>query len=176
MLASGEDPLYIARRMVRFASEDIGLADPQALALALHAKEAYDFLGSPEGELALAEAVVYMAAAPKSNRIYVAYGAVQKEVERSPHEPVPLQIRNAVTSLMKEIGYGRDYQYAHDSAVETTDMETMPERLRSRTYYDPGELGFEKEMRKRIEWWAGQKARVREGRSPEKTAEKTGKT
>jgi len=176
MLASGEDPLYVARRMVRFASEDIGLADLQALALALHAKEAYEFLGSPEGELALAEAVVYMAAAPKSNRIYVAYGAVQKEVERSPHEPVPLQIRNAVTSLMKEIGYGRDYRYAHDSALETTDMATMPERLKDRTYYEPGELGFEKEMRKRIDWWAAQKARLREGGSGEKAPEKPGKT
>jgi putative ATPase len=179
MLASGEDPLYVARRMVRFASEDIGLADPQALALTLHAKEAYDFLGSPEGELALAEAVVYLAAAPKSNRIYTAYGAVQREVERSPHEPVPLQIRNAVTSLMKEIGYGRDYQYAHDSAAATTDMETMPERLRGRTYYEPGELGFEKEMRKRIDWWNALKERIRKdqraapageaGEKPEKT-------
>ena len=164
MLAAGEDPLYVARRMIRFASEDIGLADPQALALALHAKEAYDFLGSPEGELALAEACVYMAAAPKSNRIYAAYGAVQGEVERSPHEPVPLQIRNAVTSLMKQIGYGHDYKYAHDSAFETTDMETMPERLRGRTYYEPGELGFEKEMRKRIDWWNALKARIREGK------------
>jgi putative ATPase len=163
MLASGEDPLYVARRMVRFASEDVGLADPQALALTLHAKEAYDFLGSPEGELALAEAVIYLAAAPKSNRTYVAYGAVQKEVERSPHEPVPLQIRNAVTSLMKEIGYGKDYQYAHDSAVKTTDMETMPERLRDRKYYEPGNLGFEKEIRKRIEWWDALKARIRKG-------------
>jgi putative ATPase len=163
MLASGEDPLYVARRMVRFASEDIGLADPQALAIALNAKAAYEFLGSPEGELALAEAVVYMAAAPKSNRIYTAYGAVQKEIERGPHEPVPLQIRNAVTSLMKEIGYGKEYQYAHDSAAETTDMETMPERLRGRKYYEPGELGFEKEMRKRIEWWDALKARIRAG-------------
>ena len=137
MLASGEDPLYVARRMVRFASEDIGLADPQALAITLHAKEAYDFLGSPEGELALAEAVVYLAAAPKSNRIYTAYGAVQKEVEHSPHEPVPMQIRNAVTSLMKEIGYGRDYRYAHDSALATTDMETMPERLRAGSTTSP---------------------------------------
>jgi putative ATPase len=167
MLASGEDPLYIARRMVRFASEDIGLADPQALALALHAKEAYDFLGSPEGELALAEAVVYMAAAPKSNRIYAAYGAVQREVERSPHEPVPPQIRNAVTALMKEIGYGKDYQYAHDSALKTTDMETMPERLKGRRYYEPGDLGFEKEIRKRIEWWNALKARIRDGRGRE---------
>jgi putative ATPase len=168
MLASGEDPLYVARRIVRFASEDVGLADPQALALTLHAKEAYDFLGSPEGELALAEAVVYLAAAPKSNRIYAAYGAAQKEVERSPHEPVPLNIRNAVTSLMKEIGYGKDYQYAHDSALSTTDMETMPERLRSRKFYEPGNLGFEKEIRKRIDWWEGVKARIREGKSGEK--------
>jgi putative ATPase len=174
MLAAGEDPLYVARRMVRFASEDIGLADPQALALTLHAKEAYDFLGSPEGELALAEAVVYLAAAPKSNRIYVAYGAVQKEVERSPHEPVPLQIRNAVTSLMKEIGYGREYQYAHDTAFETTDMATMPERLKGRKYYEPGELGFEKEMRKRIDWWEGLKARIREGQGRDKAGEKAG--
>jgi len=168
MLAAGEDPLYVARRLVRFASEDIGLADPQALALTLHAKEAYDFLGSPEGELALAEAVVYLAAAPKSNRIYAAYGAAQREVERSPHEPVPLQIRNAVTSLMKEIGYGRSYQYAHDSAVETTDMETMPERLRGRRYYEPGNLGFEREVRKRIDWWEALKARLREGKTADK--------
>jgi putative ATPase len=174
MLASGEDPLYVARRMVRFASEDIGLADPQALGITLHAKEAYDFLGSPEGELALAEAVIYLAAAPKSNRTYTAYGAVQKDVERSPHEPVPLQIRNAVTSLMKEIGYGKDYQYAHDSAAETTDMETMPVRLKGRKYYEPGELGFEKEIRKRIEWWDALKARIREGKGRERDEGKKG--
>lgn len=163
MLAAGEDPLYVARRMVRFASEDIGLADPQALALTLHAKEAYDFLGSPEGELALAEAVVYLASAPKSNRIYAAFGAVQKDVERSPHEPVPLHVRNAVTSLMKEVGYGKDYQYAHDHALSTTDMKTMPERLKDRKYYDPGNLGFEKEVRKRMEWWATLKEKIRSG-------------
>ncbi|MCJ7487142.1 MAG: replication-associated recombination protein A [Candidatus Aminicenantes bacterium] len=162
MLASGEDPLYVARRMVRFASEDIGLADPQALAITLNAKAAYDFLGSPEGELALAEAVVYLASAPKSNRIYTAYGAVQKDVEGSPHEPVPLNIRNAVTPLMKEIGYGQDYQYAHDNVFATTDMETMPERLKGRKYYEPGNLGFEKEVRKRIEWWDALKAKLRE--------------
>jgi putative ATPase len=163
MLAAGEDPLYIARRLVRFASEDVGLADPQALALTLHAKEAYDFLGSPEGELALAEAVVYLASAPKSNRVYAAFGAVRRDVERSPHEPVPLHIRNPVTPLMKELGYGKDYQYAHDHAAATTDMETLPERLRGRTYYEPGKLGFEKEVRKRMEWWAALKARIREG-------------
>ncbi len=174
MLASGEDPLYIARRIVRFASEDVGLADPQALALTLQAKDAYDFLGSPEGELALAEAVVYLAAAPKSNRIYAAYGAVQREIERSPHEPVPLAIRNAVTSLMKEVGYGKDYQYAHDSAQATTDMETMPERLRNIRFYEPGPLGFEKEIRKRIEWWEGLKARIRAGKGAGKPGEGEG--
>jgi putative ATPase len=161
MLASGEEPLYIARRLVRFASEDVGLADPQALAITLHAKEAYDFLGTPEGELALAEAVVYLASAPKSNRVYAAFQAVTKDVEMSPHEPVPLHIRNAVTPLMKEIGYGKDYQYAHDSASSTTDMETFPERLKGRKYYEPGTLGFEKEVRKRIEWWEALKEKIR---------------
>ena len=166
MLASGEDPLYIARRMVRFASEDIGLADPQALAITLHAKEAYDFLGTPEGELALAEAVVYLAAAPKSNRIYTAYGAVQKEVERSPHEPVPLQIRNAVTSLMKEIGYGKDYQYAHDSAAgddghgDHARAAQGPEILRA---------GAVSASRRRcasaIDWWDALKDRIRDGKT-----------
>ncbi len=161
MLSAGEDPLYIARRLVRFASEDVGLADPQALSITLHAKEAYDFLGTPEGELALAEAVVYLASAPKSNRIYAAFGAATSDVEKSPHEPVPLHIRNAVTPLMKELGYGKDYQYAHDYAAGTTDMDTFPERLKGRKYYEPGELGFEKEVRKRIEWWESLKARIR---------------
>jgi len=163
MLASGEEPLYIARRMVRFASEDIGLADPQALAIALHAKEAYDFLGSPEGELALAEAVVYMASAPKSNRVYTAFTAVTREVEKSPHEPVPLHIRNAVTPLMKEIGYGEGYEYAHDNPAATTDMETLPERLRGKIFYEPGNLGLEKEIRKRMEWWGSLKEKIRNG-------------
>jgi putative ATPase len=153
MLYSGEDPLYIARRLVRFASEDIGLADPQALSITLNAKEAYNFLGTPEGELALAEAVIYLASAPKSNKIYSAYSKVMKDVDSSPFEPVPLQLRNAPTSLMKEVGYGKDYEYAHDYADLTTEMETMPEKLKSRTYYIPGPLGFEKEIKKRIDWW-----------------------
>ena len=165
MLSSGEDPLYIARRLVRFASEDVGLADPQALAITLQAKEAYDFLGSPEGELALAEAVIYLGAAPKSNRAYAALTKAQKDVEASPHEPVPMQIRNAVTSLMKEVGYGKDYDYAHDHLLGTTDMETMPERLRDRTYYEPGTMGFEKDIRKRMEWWAAVKAKIRTEKS-----------
>jgi putative ATPase len=162
MISAGEDPLYIARRLVRFASEDVGLADPQALGVTLHAKEAYDFLGSPEGELALAEAVVYLASAPKSNRVYSAFGAATQDVERSPHEPVPLHIRNAVTPLMKELGYGKDYQYAHDHAGSTTDMETFPERLKGRKYYEPGSLGFEKEVKKRIDWWEALKAKIRD--------------
>jgi putative ATPase len=169
MLASGEDPLYIVRRLVRFASEDIGLADPQALAVALHAKEAYDFLGSPEGELALAEAVIYLGSAPKSNRAYVAFGQALKDVEQSPHEPVPLQIRNPVTRLMKDIGYGRDYAYAHDYEFGTTDMETMPERLKGRSYYEPGTMGFEKDIKKRIEWWASLKAKIRADKTETKT-------
>ncbi|MDD8030686.1 MAG: replication-associated recombination protein A [Acidobacteriota bacterium] len=167
MLYAGEDPLYIARRLVRFASEDVGLADPQALAITLSAKEAYDFLGSPEGELALAEAVVYLAAAPKSNRIYVAFGQAMKDVEASPFEPVPLHIRNPVTPLMKEIGYGQEYQYAHDHPLSTTDMETFPEKLKGRKYYQPGNLGFEKEIKKRIDWWAGLKEKIRQGKLPQ---------
>jgi len=161
MLSAGEDALYIARRLVRFASEDIGLADPQALAIALHAKEAYDFLGSPEGELALAEAVIYLACAPKSNRAYVAFTKALKDVETSPFEPVPLHLRNPETSLMKELGYGKDYQYAHDFEWATSDMETFPERLKGRKYYEPGNLGMEKDIKKRIEWWESLKAKIR---------------
>ena len=161
MIYAGEEPLYIARRLVRFASEDIGLADPQALAVALHAKEAYDFLGSPEGELALAEAVIYLRSAPKSNRAYIAFGKAMKDVEQSPQEPVPLQIRNPVTGLMKEIGYGKDYAYAHDFTFGTTDMETFPERLKGRFYYEPGAMGLEKDVNKRIEWWESVKQKIR---------------
>lgn len=153
MVAAGEDPMYIVRRLVRFASEDIGLADPQALTIALNAKDAYDFVGSPEGELALAEAVIYLASAPKSNRAYVAFARAMKDVESSPFEPVPLQLRNPVTSLMKDVGYGKGYKYAHDYAHATTEMETLPKKFKGRKYYDPGNLGLEKEIRKRIEWW-----------------------
>ena len=164
MLAAGEDALYIARRLVRFASEDVGLADPQALAVTLHAKEAYAFLGTPEGELALAEAVIYLGSAPKSNRAYAAFIKAMKDVEASPYEPVPLQIRNAVTGLMKEIGYGQGYAYAHDFEFGTTDMETFPEKLKGRSYYEPGALGFEKDIKKRIEWWTSVKAKIRDGK------------
>ena len=175
MIAAGEDPLYIARRLVRFASEDIGLADPQALAIALNAKEAYDFIGSPEGELALAEAVIYMASAPKSNRAYVAFGKAMKDVEASPFEPVPLQLRNPVTRLMKDVGYGKDYAYAHDFAHSTTDMETFPKKLKGRKYYEPGNLGLEKDIQKRIDWWNAVKVRIRKEKGESENRENRGK-
>jgi putative ATPase len=169
MISAGEDPLYIARRLVRFASEDIGLADPQALMIAVHAKEAYDFIGSPEGELALAEALIYLAAAPKSNRSYTAFAQAMKDVEASPFEPVPLHLRNPVTSLMKDIGYGKDYMYAHDFEQMTTNMETFPEKFRGRKYYRPGTLGYEKEIKKRIDWWDDLKKRMRSEKKQNKT-------
>jgi len=162
MITAGEDPLYIARRMVRFATEDVGLADPQALTISLNAKAAFEFLGSPEGDLALAGAAVYLASAPKSNRVYAAYSQVKKDVEASPFEPVPLHLRNPVTEPMKEWGYGGGYRYAHDRDEATTDMETMPERLRGRSYYRPGELGMEKDIAKRMEWWKSVKKKMRE--------------
>jgi putative ATPase len=161
MIAAGEDPLYIVRRLVRFASEDIGLADPQALTLALNAKDAYDFIGSPEGELALAEAVIYLASAPKSNRAYVAFAKAMKDVESSPFEPVPFQLRNPVSSLMKEIGYGKEYKYAHDFEHMTTDMDTLPKKFIGKKYYDPGNLGLEKEIKKRIDWWNDLKKKMK---------------
>ncbi len=163
MVSGGEDRLYIARRLVRFASEDIGLADPNALRIAMDAKNAYDFIGSPEGELALAEAVIYLASAPKSNSAYAAFKNAMKDVENSPFEPVPLHLRNPVTSLMKETGYGEDYQYAHDFKNSTTSMETLPEKLKGRKYYEPGDLGMEKELKKRIEWWNKLKSKHKSG-------------
>ena len=165
MVTAGEDRLYIARRMVRFASEDIGLADPQALAIALNAKEAYEFLGSPEGDLALAEAVIYLASSPKSNRAYTAFSHALRDVESSPFEPVPLHLRNPVTSLMKETGYGDGYKYAHDFADVITDMETFPEKLKGRQYYHPGNYGLEKDIRKRMEWWEDLKAKIKTEKS-----------
>ena len=161
MIAGGEDPLYIARRLVRFASEDIGLADPQALSIALWAKEAYDFLGSPEGELALAEAVIYLASAPKSNSAYIAFSKAMKDAEETSYEPVPLHLRNPETPLMRELGYGKDYLYAHDFEEKTTPMESMPKRLIKRKYYEPRDLGLEKEIKKRIEYWKRIKEQMR---------------
>jgi len=151
MLASGEDPLYIARRVVRMAVEDIGLASPQALSITLAARDAYDFLGTPEGELALAQAVAYLALAPKSNAIYTAFGAVQEDVEKTAADSVPLHLRNAPTGLMKAFGYGKGYQYAHDLESKVADMQCLPDNLRDRSYFHPTDEGFEHELRKRME-------------------------
>jgi putative ATPase len=151
MLESGEDPLYIARRMVRMASEDIGLAEPGALAVTIAAKEAFDFIGPPEGNLALAQAAVYLSLAPKSNALYTGYGAVHKDLQETIAEPVPLHLRNAVTGLMGNLGYGKDYQYAHDAEEKVTDMTCLPESLLGRTYYKPTDQGFEARIRQRLE-------------------------
>jgi len=153
MLESGEEPLYIARRLVRFASEDVGNADPAALGLTLAAKDAYDFLGSPEGELALAQATLYLALAPKSNAVYVAYEEAREDVTERPAEPVPLHIRNAPTPLMKQIGYGAGYQYAHDAPDARVDQEHLPEALRDRQYYRPPDRGAESEIARRLAEW-----------------------
>jgi putative ATPase len=151
MLDSGEDPLYVARRMVRMASEDIGLAEPGALAVTLAAKDAFEFLGPPEEHLALAQAAVYLSLAPKSNALYTGYGEVHHDLQRTIAEPVPLHLRNAVTGLMANIGYGKGYRYAHDADEKVTDMPCLPESLLGRTYYNPTDQGFEARIRQRLE-------------------------
>lgn len=153
MLAAGEDPLYIARRMVRFASEDVGNADPRALEVALNAMEAFRFIGAPEGELALAQAAVYLATAPKSNSLYTAYGRVRAEIQQTGALPVPLHIRNAPTGLMKKLGYGRGYRYAHNYADAVASQQYLPDKLKGRTYYQPVERGYEKTIKERLEYW-----------------------
>jgi len=164
MLAGGEDPLYLARRLVRIASEDVGLADPRALTVALAAKDAYHFLGSPEGELALAEATIYLATAPKSNRAYTAFGRAMEAAEQHPAEPVPLHIRNAPTGLMKDLGYGEGYRYAHDSDQAYIPQEYLPDALRGAKWYEPTEFGHEKTVKERMEWW--QKLKQQASRGP----------
>src|SRR2546426_12626885 len=151
MLEAGEDPLYIARRVVRMAAEDVGLADPNALSLCMAARDAVDFIGMPEGNLALAQAVVYLALAPKSNALYMAYGAVQQDVERTAAEPVPLHLRKRPTGLVKGLGYGQGYQYAHDLKNKVADMQCLPDNLKDRTYYQPTNEGVEKRIRERLE-------------------------
>ena len=153
MLSAGEDPFYIARRMVRFASEDIGNADPPALELALSAMEAFRFLGHPEGELALVQAAVYLATAPKSNSIYAAYGAVKTVINEYGALPVPLHIRNAPTSMMKEIGYGKDYRYAHDYPDAYVPQDYLPEPLKGRYFYKPTGRGYEKKIKEWLDKW-----------------------
>jgi len=163
MLAAGEDPFYIARRMVRFASEDIGNADPMALGVAMDAMEAFRFLGPPEGELALAQAAVYLATAPKSNSIYSAYGGVQEAVASSGSLSVPLHIRNAPTALMKDLGYSRGYQYAHDFKDAYTPQDYLPDELQGRVFYHPSDRGYEKTVKERLERWRQLRRKTAEG-------------
>jgi putative ATPase len=149
MIEQGDDPMYVARRLVRFATEDVGLADPQALVVTMAAQQAVHFLGLPEGNLALAEATVYLALAPKSNAIYRAYGAAREDVEQTRNDPVPVHLRNAVTGLMRGLGYGRGYQYAHDSADAVVNQQHLPENLSGRRYYIPTDRGFEARLAER---------------------------
>jgi putative ATPase len=151
MLESGEDPMYLARRLVRMASEDVGLAEPGALAVTIAARDAFDFLGAPEGHLALAQAAVYLSLAPKSNALYTAAGEVRDDVAKTEADPVPLHLRNAVTGLMKNVGYGKGYKYAHDFDDKVTDMSCLPENLSGRTYYQPTAQGFEKRLQQRLD-------------------------
>ena len=162
MLEAGEDVLYVARRLIRFASEDVGNADPQALTVAVAAKEAAHFLGLPEANTALAQAAIYLATAPKSNAVYRAYGRAASDAARDVAEPVPLHLRNAPTRLMKTLDYGKGYRYAHDEADAVTDMSCLPPSLSGRTYYEPTERGFEKEIKRRLDGWAEVKRKRRE--------------
>ena len=171
MLKAGEEPLYVARRLVRFASEDIGNADPRALGIAVDALQAYHFLGSPEGELALAQAVVYLATAPKSNAVYAGYGRASAAIEATGTLPVPLPIRNAPTKLMQSLEYGKGYRYAHDYADAYVVQEYLPEELRgeARRFYRPTDRGYEKTIKERMDYWQ----KMRAARSEEKSAEKS---
>jgi putative ATPase len=162
MLESGEDPMYLARRIVRMAVEDISLADPHALEICIAARDALEFMGLPEGGLALAHAAVYLAIAPKSNALYLAYGAVKRDVEATAADPVPLHLRNAPTRLMKELGYGEGYKYAHDFEEKVADMECLPDNLRGRQWYFPTEEGVEKRIRERLAAVKAKKERMRE--------------
>jgi putative ATPase len=169
MLAAGEDPLYIARRMVRFASEDVGCADPHALGITLTAMESYRFLGSPEGELALAQAAIYLACAPKSNRVYDAYGKVREIVAKTGSLPVPLHIRNAPTRLMKDLGYAKGYRYAHDYPEAYTPQKYLPSQLAGRIFYSPSNRGYERAIAQRLAHWRALKddALKHEDRNPD---------
>jgi putative ATPase len=161
MLEAGEDPLYVARRLVRFASEDVGNADPQALTVAVAAKDAVHFIGMPEGNTALAQAAIYLATAPKSNAVYAAYGAAAAAAQNDVASPVPLHLRNAPTKLMKQLDYGRGYRYAHDEADAVADMDCLPDNLLGRTFYAPTERGYEKEIKRRLDAWKELKKRRR---------------
>ncbi|NLA41554.1 MAG: replication-associated recombination protein A [Smithella sp.] len=163
MLAAGEDPLYILRRMVRFASEDIGNADPHALVLTMAAQQAFHFIGLPEGELAIAQAAVYLAVAPKSNSLYTGYGQTRDLINKTGYLPVPLHIRNAPTKLMKDLAYGKDYKYAHDYSDAYVPQEYFPDKLQGKVLYSPTEAGYEKIIKERIAEWRRRKTEAKKG-------------
>ena len=165
MLDAGEDPFYLARRMVRFASEDIGNADPQALTITMNAMEAFKFLGPPEGELALAQAAVYLATAPKSNSIYAAYGKIRQRISSTGSLPVPMHIRNAPTGLMKELGYGKGYRYAHNYSDAYAPQDYLPEEMQGQQFYDPTNRGYEKIIKQRLDKWRELKSQYRKDRT-----------
>ena len=171
MLEAGEDPLYVARRVVRMAVEDIGLADPNALSLCMAARDAVDFIGMPEGNLALAQAVVYLSVAPKSNALYTAYGEVQQDVEQTAADAVPLHLRNAPTKLMKGLGYGKGYEYAHDLESKVANMQCLPDNLRDRVYYHPTNEGIEKRIRDRLDEIKRQRSQASTSNSPQSKKE-----
>ena len=162
MLEAGEDPLYIVRRVIRFASEDVGMADPQALVVCVAAQQAVHFVGMPEANLALAQAVVYLATAPKSNSLYTAYGRVQKDVETTRNDPVPLHLRNAPTGLMKDLGYGKGYKYAHEYEGNFVEQQNLPDAIKAKRYYFPTEQGFEKTVLARLKAWWGARMEQKE--------------
>ena len=162
MLEAGEDPLYIVRRLIRFASEDVGMADPQALVVCVAAQQAVHFIGLPEGNLALAQAVVYLATAPKSNSLYTAYGRVQKDVETTRNDPVPLHLRNAPTGLMKDLGYGKGYKYAHEYEGHFVEQQNLPDSMKGKRFYFPSEQGFEKTILARLKIWWGSRMEKKE--------------
>ncbi|MBN1690845.1 MAG: replication-associated recombination protein A [Dehalococcoidia bacterium] len=162
MLEAGEDPLYIVRRLIRFASEDVGMADPQALVVCVAAQQAVHFIGLPEGNLALAQAVVYLATAPKSNSLYTAYGRVQKDVETTRNDPVPLHLRNAPTGLMKNLGYGKGYKYAHEYEGHFVEQQNLPDSMKGKRFYFPSEQGFEKTILARLKIWWGARMEKKE--------------
>ncbi|TMD06038.1 MAG: replication-associated recombination protein A [Chloroflexi bacterium] len=166
MLEAGEDPLYVARRLVRFASEDIGMADPNALVQAMAAQQAAHFIGMPEANLALAQCVVYLASAPKSNALYAAYSGVQEDVERTRADPVPLHLRNAPTPLMRRIGYGKGYKYAHDYEDAQVEQQNLPDAIKDRTYYHPTDRGYEKTVKERLDAFEQAKKRTAKKANP----------
>ena len=159
---AGDNPLFVARRLVRAAVEDVGLADPNALLIAQAAADAYHFLGSPEGELAIAEAAIYLAAAPKSNRVYRAYKEAREVAQEKGSLEVPLHLRNAVTGLMSDLGYGKEYQYAHNQPDQVVDQEHLPPSIQGRTFYQPGTQGFEKKIAERLAQWETLRKRIRD--------------